>query len=522
MVGKEYDVLIVGSGASGGTAAYALTQKGAKCLLLDAGPLVDFDRQRTLKPVYELPYRGLGKPGKLSLVYQATEFNANQWVDPEQVPYTYSTKVPYSWGRIRMIGGKVNFWGRMSYRLSDYEFKAKDHDGYGENWPIRYAELAPFYDRVESILRVSGRKEGLPQLPDGVFEEDKSPDGTVIDRLNKTGESRGMRITKIRRALGDGQFASSANLLLPTAQATGNLTIVPNAVVRAVTLDKQTGKANGVSFLDRQSGREMHAKAKIVVLGASCLESTRILLNSGIANSSGVLGHYWHDQFYIPGGVIGVIPEAKNGKGARGLSGSGVLVRFRNLKTKEKNFLRGYACDINPGQSPDAKFFPAWGAELEEQVNNHRNAGIGTTIMGETLARFEHHVKLDPKVTDAWGIPVLNFNIKYTDNEYNMAKDAVDTVSQLFLDSGCEVLHRNPIMNNPGRSINELGTCRMGDNPKTSVLNQWNQSHDIKNLFVVDGSSFVTGGAQNPTLTIMALALRASEYLVEQSRKGDL
>jgi len=329
VVKTEYDVLIVGSGASGGMAAYVLAQKAAKCLLLDAGPAVDFNRQRGLKPVYELPYRGFGKPGRLSLVYQATEFNANQWVDPEQVPYTYSTKIPYSWARIRMIGGKVNFWGRMSYRLSDYEFKAKDHDGYGDNWPISYAELAPFYDRVEPIFRVSGRKEGLPQLPDGVFVDDKTPDGGVIDRLNKTGESRGMRVTKIRRALGDGQLASSSNLLLPTAQATGNLTIAPNAVVREITVDKKTGKANGVNFLDRQSGRELHAKAKVVVLGASCLESTRILLNSGIANSSGVLGHYWHDQFYIPGGVIGVIPEAKNGKPARGLSGSGALVRFR-------------------------------------------------------------------------------------------------------------------------------------------------------------------------------------------------
>ncbi len=519
---KEYDVLIVGSGASGGMAAYVLTQKGAKCLLLDAGPLVDFNHQRTMKPVYELPYRGLGKPGRLSLVYQATEFNANQWVDPEQVPYTYSTKIPYSWARIRMIGGKVNFWGRMSYRLSDYEFKAKDHDSYGDNWPISYAELAPFYDRVEPIFRVSGRKEGLPQLPDGVFVDDNSPDGSVIERLNKTGESRGMRITKIRRALGDGQFASSANLLLPTAQATGNLTIVPNAVVRNVTVDKATGKANGVSFVDRQSGRELHAKAKVVVLGASALESTRILLNSGIANSSGVLGHYWHDQFYIPSGVIGVIPEAKNGKVTRGLSGSGVLVRFRNLKTKEKNFLRGYSSDVTPGQTPDAKFFPTWGADLEERVKAHRGAGIGTTVMGETLARFEHHVKLDPKVTDAWGIPVLNFNIKYTDNEHNMAKDAVDTISQLFQDSGFEVLHRNPVMNNPGRSMHELGTCRMGDNPKTSVLNKWNQSHDVKNLFVVDGSSFVSGGAQNPTLTILALAMRASEHLAEQMRKGEL
>ncbi len=523
MTKEIYDVLIVGSGASGGMAAYVLTQKGAKCLVLEAGPAVDFDRQRGMKAVYELPYRGLGKPGKLPLIYQATEFNANQWVDEEKIPYTFDPKKPYSWGRIRMVGGKSLFWGRMSYRLSDYEFKAKDHDGYGDNWPISYADLAPYYDKAEAIFRVSGRKEGLAQLPDGNFIEDRAPDGEVLERIRRTAAGQGATVTKIRRALGDGQFASSSNLLLPAAMATGNLTIVSNAVVRAVTVDRKTGKADGVSFFDRQSGREFEAKAKVVVLGASCLESTRILLNSGIANSSGVLGHYWHDQFYIPNGVVGVIPEARNGKAPRGLIGSaGIIPRFRNVKTKEKNFIRGYACDLYPGITPDAKLFSSWGKELQQMVESHAGAGLGTTIMGEALPRFENHVRLDPKVTDAWGIPVVNFNCSYAENEHNMARDAVDTISQLFKDSGFEVLHRNTIMNRCGRSMHELGTCRMGDNPKTSVLNRWNQSHDVKNLFVVDGSSFVTGGAQNPTLTILALAMRASEYLADQFRKGEL
>lgn len=519
----DYDVLIVGSGASGGMAAYALTQKGVKVLLLEAGPLVDLERQRGLKPVYELPYRGLGKPGKLSHVFQATEFNANHWVDPEQVPYTIATKSPYSWARIRMVGGKSLFWARMSYRLSDFEFKAKDHDGYGDNWPITYADLAPYYDRVETIFRVTGRKEGLSQLPDGVFVDDNSPDGKVLQKIAEVATPRGMTVTKIRRALGDGQYASSFNLLLPAAQATGKLTIVSNAVVRDVTIDKNTGKANGVNFFDRRSGRAMHAAARVVVLGASALESTRILLNSKIANSSGVLGHYWHDQFYIPNGVVGVIPEAKNGKAPRGLIGSaGFIPRFRNVKTKEKNFLRGYASDLYPGMTPDAKLFPTWGKELEDLVASHRGAGLGTTIMGEVLPRFENHVTLDPTVKDVWGIPALRVSCTYADNEHNMAKDAVDTISELFEASGYSVLHRNTVMNNPGRSIHELGTCRMGDNPKTSVLNKWNQSHDVKNLFVVDGSSFVTGGAQNPTLTIMALSMRAMEYLAEEMRKGNL
>jgi choline dehydrogenase-like flavoprotein len=520
----EYDVVVVGSGAAGGMAAYALTNKGVKTLLLDAGPLADLNRQRGLKPVYDLPYRGFGKPGHLRHVYQATEFNANQWVDPEKVPYTFDTKEPYSWARVRMIGGKSLFWARMSYRLSDYEFKAKDHEGLGDqNWPISYADLAPFYDRVEPLFRVSGRKEGLPQLPDGIFVEDQSPDGDALTRIAAAGKSQGAIITKIRRALGDGQIASSFNITLPAAQATGNLTIVPNAIVHQVTTDKNTGKANGVAFFDRQSGRALHAKAKVVVLGASCLESTRILLNSKIANSSGVLGRYWHDQFYIPGGIIGVMPEAKNGKAPRGLVGSGgVIPRFRNIKTKEKNFRGGYACDVNPGQTPDAKLFPTWGAELEDQLKAHRGAGIGTTVMGSVIPRFENQVSINPKLTDDWGIPALHVHANYTDNEHAMARDAVDTVSQLFIDAGFEVLFRNVVMNNPGRSIHEIGTCRMGDNPKTSVLNKWNQSHDIKNLFVVDGSSFVFGGAQNPTLTIMSLALRACEYLADQLKKGEL
>lgn len=520
---QEYDVLIIGSGAAGGMAAYTLTQKGVKCLMLEAGPLVDFTRQRGMKPVYELPYRGFGKPGRLSHVLQANEFNANQWVDETQVPYTHDPKEPYNWVRVRFVGGKSMFWARMSFRLSDYEFKAKDHDGFGENWPIRHADLAPFYDRVEPVFRVSGRKEGLAQLPDGNFIPDNSPDTEAMKRIAAAGKSKGMTVTKIRRALGNGQLASSINLLLPDALATQNLTIVPNAVVREVSIDKNTGKVDGAHFVDRQSGREMHARAKCVVLAASCLESTRILLNSGIANSSGVLGRYLHDQFYISNSVVAVIPEARDGKAPRGLvGGAGYIPRFRNINTKEKNFIRGYAFDFYTGGTPDARYFPCWGEELQTALDSCRGAGFSATAMGEVLPRYENRVTIDKNVVDAWGIPVLNFQCRYTDNEFAMARDAVDTLEEVCRGAGFEVLHKNDKMFPPGYSIHELGTCRMGDDPKTSVLNKWNQSHDIKNLFVVDGSSFVTGGSQNPTMTILALSMRASEYLTEQARAGNL
>lgn len=523
MAATEYDVLIIGSGASGGMAAYTLAKKGVKCLLLDAGPQVDFQRNRGLKPVYELPYRGFGKPGRLAHVFQANEFNANQWVDETQVPYTHDPKQPYNWVRVRMIGGKSNFWARMSFRLSDYEFKAKDHDGFGENWPISHADLSPFYDRVEPIFRVSGRKEGLDQLPDGIFVEDKSPDSGAAQRLGEAGKPLGMTVTKIRRALGDGSLASSFNLLLPDAVATGNVTIVPNAVVRELSVDKNIGLVNGAHFVDRKSGRELHAKARAVVVGASCLESTRILLNSKIANSSGTLGHYLHDQFYMSNSVVALVPEARNGKAPRGLmGGAGYIPRFRNIKTKEKNFIRGYAFDFNTGGTPDARYFPSWGEELQKDLDSARGAGFAATLMGEVLPRFENYVRIDKNVVDAWGIPVLNFQCKYTDNEFNMAKDAVETLGEICRKAGFEVLHRTDRMFPPGYSIHELGTCRMGDNPKTSVLNKWNQSHDIKNLFVVDGSSFVTGGSQNPTMTILALSMRASEYLADQLQKREI
>lgn len=521
MAAPDYDVLIIGSGASGGMAAWALTRKNIKCLMLDAGPEVDFTRQRERKPVYDLPYQGFGKPGKLPHVLQANEFNANQWVDETQVPYTHDPATPYNWVRVRMIGGKSLFWARMSFRLSDYEFKAKDHDGFGDNWPLSYADLAPYYERVEPIFRVAGRTEGLPQLPDGVFIEDTSPDSEVNRRFIAAAAARGIPNTKMRRAMGRGPFASSFNLLLPDAMATGRLTIVPNAVVRGITLDRNTGLANGAHFVDRHSRREMHVKASVVVLGASCLESTRILLNSGIANSSGVLGHYLHDQFYITSAVQAIVPEARDGKAPRGfIGGGGYMPRFRNLKTREKDFLRGYAYDWSSGGSPDPQYFPAYGEALQKEIQSTRGAGLSVTIMGEVLPRFENSVRIDKTVTDAFGIPALHIQARYTSNEFNMAKDAVQTFEELCHDCGFEVLARHDRMFPPGYSIHEVGTCRMGDNPKTSVLNKWNQSHDVRNLFVVDGSSFVSAGSQNPTMTILALSLRASEYLAEQMSKG--
>jgi len=521
MAAKKHDVLIIGSGASGGMVAHTLTQKGVECLMLDAGPPVDFARDRGLKHVYELPFRGFGRPGRFPHVTQANEFNGNLWADEKQNPYSYDPKDPYYWVRVRLIGGKTLLWGRASWRLSDYEFKCKDHDGFGDNWPIQYSDLAPFYDRCEPMFRVSGRKEGLPQLPDGIFLEDKSSDSESVKRFIAAAKARDIPTTKSRVATG--QLASSANLLLPDALASGNLTIVPNAVVREITTDKNTGLVNGVNFVDRHSRRELHASARVVVVGASCLESTRLLLNSGIANSSGVLGHYLFDQIYVKNAIAAVVPEARDGKAPRRLmGGGGYIPRFRNLKSKEKDFIRGYAVDFSSGGTPNPRYFPSYGEPLQKALNTWREAGFHATAMGEVLPRFENHVRIDKGVADAWGIPTLHIQARYTDNEHNMAKDAMNTLDELCHSAGFEVLAKHAQMVPPGESIHELGTCRMGASNKTSVLNKWNQSHDIKNLFVVDGSSFVSAGSQNPTLTILALSMRAAEYMSERMRAGDL
>ncbi|MBS1860070.1 MAG: GMC family oxidoreductase, partial [Acidobacteria bacterium] len=354
---------------------------GVRCLMLDAGPQLDFERGRTLRAVSDLPYRGFGRPGRFPHITQASEFDAALWADEKQNPYSYPAEDPYYWVRIRLIGGRTLRWGRASWRLSNYEFKGKDHDGFGENWPVAYEDLAPYYDRVEPIFRVAGRNEGFAQIPDGKLLADDSPDSVSVQRFIASAKKMGVPTTKPRRATGT--LASSANLLLPDALATGNLEIVPNAVAREITVDAKTGLANGVSYVDRVNRREYGVGARVVIVGASTLESTRLLLNStsrqyprGLGNSSGVLGRYLFDQFYVKNCVECVVPEARGGKAPRGLmGGGGYIPRFRNLKPGEKKFLRGYAFDFGGGGTPSPKYFPLYGDALFRKLEDVRGSG---------------------------------------------------------------------------------------------------------------------------------------------------
>lgn len=523
MSNEIFDVLIIGSGHAGGMAAKVLTEKGARCLMLNAGPVADVVHDAERKPAYELPYRGFRPPGKVEHVFQSNEFNANVWVDEKEVPYTFDPAHPYNWVRVRLFGGRSLFWSRQSFRLSDYEFKARSHDGFGDDWPISHAELSPFYSRVEDIFQVCGAMDGPPQMPDGNFILDKDPWSDSMLRFTAAGKRLNMPICKPRRALGRNGLASSVNLLLPDAEKTGKLTSVANAVVRELTVDKATGRPNGCHFVDRLSQREMTVKARVVVLAAGTLESTRLLLNSNIGNSSGLVGRYLMDQIYGAGMVCSV-PEARSGRSNTKLMGGGAIVpRFRNINSKSNSFMRGYALNVTSSTGGlDPRNFAAYGAELQHKLDEYHGSGFHMTIMGEVLGRYENHVRIDKEKVDAWGIPVLHVETSYTDNEYAMAEDAVDVGCEVAEAAGFEVLSRNNVPNPPGYSIHEVGTCRMGDDPKRSVLNRWNQSHDHKNLFVVDGSAFTSSGWQNPTMTILSLSMRASEYLAGEMTKQNL
>jgi choline dehydrogenase-like flavoprotein len=524
MTEKTFDVLIIGSGHSGGMAAKILTEKGISCLMLNAGPVADVAKDAERKPAYELPYRGFKPPGRLEHVFQANEFNANVWVDEQEVPYTYDPANPYNWVRVRLFGGRSLFWSRQSFRLSDYEFKAKSHDGFGTDWPISLADLAPFYSRVEEIFQVAGALDGPPQMPNGNYVLDNDdPWSESMQRFIAASKPFDMSVCRQRRAMGRDGLASSVNLLLPDAERTGKLTSIANAVVRQLSVDKDTGQPNGCYFVDRLTRREMQVKARVVILAAGTLESTRLLLNSNLGNSSGLVGHYLMDQIYGPGLTCSV-PEARNGKATKQLMGGGAIVpRFRNITTKSDKFLRGYALNVTSRMGGvDPRNFAAYGAELQQKIDEYNGSAFYMTVMGEVLGRYENHVRIDSTKVDAWDIPVLHVETKYTDNEFNMAKDAVEVGSAVAASAGFEVLSKNVVPNPPGYSIHEVGTCRMGDDPKQSVLNKWCQSHDHKNLFVVDGASFVSAGWQNPTMTILALSMRASEHLADEMNRKNL
>lgn len=579
---KVYDAIVVGSGAAGGMAAYALTSHGLKVLLLEAGKKIDTTKElKSTEWPYEHPRRGDMPPDRQALTlneytirqppyaagskakhvysyvqsWSGSDYSKNLVVDEKENPYTGTN---YAWVRSRALGGKTNIWGRLALRLSDYNFKAASRDGYGENWPIEYKDIAPYYDKVDLLLGISGVKENLPHLPDSLFQRPVRLNeaevhlrgslakmgrtltpyraGVTTDGVKNKYRMRCFsRGACARRAGGcdiHAAFDSPTGLIFPAFDG-GNLTIRTNATVREVLVDNNSGKARGVSFIDTVTGKSYEAKAKTVVLAASTLESARLMLLSksrqhpnGIGNSSGHVGHNFCEHVMGPG-VLGLY---KNKVGAArtiddGRPGGFYLARFRNLTEKHGKFIRGYGFEGGSGAKMfpgEAIGMPGFGTGYKKKVRDHAGAFIDIGGFGEVLARYENHVALDPVVKDRWGIPVLRFNIKFDDNEKKMCEDMAETAQEMFEAAGIEIVSVNRDMLTEGWSIHELGTARMGNDPKTSVLNQFQQSHDVKNLFVVDGSSHVSAANQNPTWTIMALAWRSCDYLAEELKRGNL
>ncbi|HEY6802848.1 MAG TPA: GMC family oxidoreductase [Pyrinomonadaceae bacterium] len=563
---KKYDALIIGSGASGGMAAKELTERGFEVLVLEAGPPVNPQRDfSTHTWPYQMMYRGFGPPGwkqqEQWMQDTASYYSRHFYVKDSENPYTTDPGKPFMWVRARIMGGKTLHWGRLSWRLSDLDFKAATHDGFGDDWPISYSEIAPYYDRAEEFIGVSGNNDGLSHVPDGKYMP-AMPMTCGEQLLRKGAEKTGRRAITMRVAMltakpksfmkgrqkchycghcGDGcdvnaMFNSVASTL-PLAAATGRLTVRPNSIVRHIITDPKTGKASGVAFVDRVTHQESEAFAKVVIVAASTLESTRILLNSksrhhprGLGNSSGMLGHYLVDHFggigasgYFPV-LAGRDPINEDGKA------TGIFIpRFRNLdaSSKHNKFIRGYGfeCGSATGMFPGMarRAISGFGAEYKKQVRRYYTAPVGLTVRAAMLSRFENFAEIDPDgVVDAWGIPVLRMHIQYSDNEREMAKDAAETSEEILRAAGAEVLSTGGQMTAPGRIIHELGTARMGNEPKTSVLNKFNQMHDVKNVFVTDGASFVSSANHNPTLTILALTMRACEYLVDEYKRGNL
>jgi len=581
---KTYDAVVVGSGAAGGMAAFVLTAQGLNVLLLEAGKQIDTTAVlKSMEWPYDHPRRG-DMPAKFHALtakeytvrnppyatkdspqekvfsyvqgWTGSDYSTSLVVNEKDHPYTGTN---YAWVRARCLGGKTNIWGRLALRLSDYDFKGKTHDGYGEDWPISYADIAPYYDKVDLLLGISGVKENLKQLPDGKFQRPyklNAAEVTLRNALQKMGRTAtpyragvttdGLIHNKYRsKCYGRGAcsrraggcdihaaFDSPTGLIFP-ARDTGRLTIRTNATAHEVQVDPATGKASGVGFIDTVTGTSYSAKAKAVVLAASTLESTRLLLLSkssqhpnGIANSSGVVGHYFCEHLMGPN-VTGL---AKDRIGAPrtlddGRPGGFYVPRFRNLDDKRSDYIRGFGFEGGSGAGMvpgDAASAPGFGKAWKKHVRDYAGAYVDMGGFGEVLPRYENSVSIDPVVKDRWGIPVLRFDYHFGDNEKKMAADMAATAQEMFEAAGFEIVDVGRSLLTEGWSIHELGTSRMGSDPKTSALNQFQQSHDVKNLFVVDGSSHVNASCQNPTWTIMALAWRSCEYLADQLKKGDL
>jgi len=565
---KVYDAIVVGSGACGGWAAMELSQAGMKVLMLEAGskivPAQDFHHRF----LYEMEFRGQNRPGSLRR-YTGSERNYRIMLDSTENPYTTAPGTNYQWTRSRCLGGRTMHWARATDRMADYEFKAASRDGYGMDWAVDYADLKPYYDRVERFIGVSAAMEGFSQFPDGVFLPPMALN-CAETIFSVASNSLGWRTTPRRLAqltrmhnnrppchyCGNcvngcdvGAMFNTVAVTLPPALKTGNLEVLTDCVAASVRTDREN-RAQGVTYIERFTMKTVDVDARFVILAASTLENTRLLLLSakgGLANSSGLLGHYMMDQVG-GGGVSGILPKLRGGPSRLddGKSAGITIPNFQNIdkKTQRKDFIRGYVMNATGGQTEYPQYaasIPGYGSEWKKEVKSRYVAQARVWNAGaEMLARKENFVELDPEIKDHWGIPALKIHFTHSDNDRKLIADFQQRAEELFRKAGGEVMPSlgrggpagfpggpgSPDTNAPnaGRrdtlsgAIHEVGTARMSADPREGVLNSFCQTHDIPNLYVFGGNAFPSTGDKHPTLTMMALSARGCDHLLERAR----
>lgn len=586
---SQYDVVIVGSGAGGGQMAYTLTLAGFKCVMLEAGRSYDPTTETAMfQRGDQAPLGGSATPDKDFGFFDATIDGG--WDVPDE-PYTQASDKPeeqFKWWRARMLGGRTNHWGRISLRNGPYDFKPYSRDGLGFDWPVDYETVEPYYTRVERLIGVYGSNEGLentPNSPEGVLQP--PPKGRVGDLMTqKAGKKVGVPVIPIHRAVLtkalDGKKLAaklhpnnkkaqkivadsmiqrapcfwatdcgrgcsikanyqSTTVHLPPALATGNLDIIPNAHAREVIMGKD-GKAKGILFIDKTTGKEERIKAKTVVLAASSGETVRILLNSqggeGVANSSGLVGKYIMDT--VGSNLKGQIPALEsiaphNDDGAGGSHFYSPWWEYGAQKAGQLDFARGYHIEISGtrkmprGTSPVPGDYTKglYGTKLKEEARRYYGSFVGLACRGEMIPNEGSFAELDSEVKDKWGIPVMKWHWKWSDHELNMATHAQNKFTEMIEAMGGKALPNPKAPGSKsilkgGEVIHEVGGALMGADPAKSVVNEWNQTWDVDNLFLCDGSPFPSNADKNPTLTIMALAWRAADHIIEEARKGNL
>jgi choline dehydrogenase-like flavoprotein len=561
MAQTKFDAIVIGSGMTGGWAAKELAEKGLRTLILEAGrPIVpDKDYVEHIPP-WDMPFRGMRDRQKLqreqpiqSLCYACEETNSQFFIKDTEHPYTTDPSKPFRWIRSRQVGGRSILWGRQSYRWSDLDFAANLRDGIAIDWPIRYADIAPWYDYVEDFIGISGESLGLAQLPDGKFlppMQLNCAELAVQKAMAKHfGGERVLTIGRVavltqthrgraachycgpcHRGCITLSYFSSVNATLPAAEKTGRLTLRPFSTVHSLIFDSKSRRISGVRVIDSQTRAALEFQAPLIFLCASTLESTRILLNSaipefpaGLANSSGELGHNLMDHIK-GGGARGIIPGYENHRSFGNRPNIAYMPRFRNVNDKRAGFLRGYGLQAEADQQGWARgaIDVAFGADFKRALSRPGPWQFAFSGYGECLPSHDNFAVIDKNTIDAWGIPSLKIHCAFGENEFALRKDMSIAAAEMLSAAGARSIEPFTDNDPPGFSIHEMGTARMGRDPKTSVLNAWNQSHDIKNLFITDGACMTSSGCVNPSLTYMALTARACDYAVNLMRRGEL